>query len=122
MTIVVDENIPRRTVAALGAMGHSVIDFRGTTDEGIADDVLWRRALQERALFVTTDKGFVRHNSEAHFGLLVVCLRQPNRLKIHARVLQALDRFAESEWPGLTVVMRDTVQSARRGPSSHGAK
>ena len=70
MTIVVDENIPRRTVAALDAMGHSVIDIRGTTDEGIADHVLWRRAHQERALFVTTDKGFVRHHCEAHFGLL----------------------------------------------------
>ena len=45
---------------------------------------------------------------------LIVRLRQPNRHKIHQRVMQAMKRFAEREWPGLLVVMRDTVQSVWR--------
>ncbi len=56
-----DENIPARTVLSLRAMGHEVSDVRGTPDEAANDDDLWRLVQQERALLVTTDKGFVRH-------------------------------------------------------------
>jgi predicted nuclease of predicted toxin-antitoxin system len=114
MNILVDENIPRRTVDALRAMGHSVTDVRGTSDEGGDDELLWQRAQQEHALLVTTDKGFSQKRHEAHAGILVVRLRQPNRLKIHERVLQAMAQFTEAEWSGLVVVMRDTVQSIVR--------
>ena len=114
MNIVVDENIPRRTVDALRAMGHVVTDVRGTGAEGGDDDALWRRVMQERALLVTTDKGFTQKRNEPHHGILVIRLRQPNRLKIHDRVLQAMGRFPEAEWPGLLVVMRDRVQSTVR--------
>ena len=95
-------------------MGHSVIDIRGTSDEGADDDILWLRVQAEHALLVTTDKGFTRGHHEAHWGILVVCVRQPNRAKIHARVLQAFAQFTEPEWRGLTLTMRDTVQSVRR--------
>jgi predicted nuclease of predicted toxin-antitoxin system len=118
MNIVVDENIPRMTVEALRAMGHGVIDIRGTPEEGVHDDVLWQKAQQERALLVTTDKGFATKRNERHFGVLVVRLRQPNRMKIHTRVLQAMAQFTEPEWPGLIVVMRDTVQSVIRGEAA----
>ena len=49
MNIVVDENIPRRTVEALRAMGHQVIDIRGTSEEGSEDEDLWKKAQEERA-------------------------------------------------------------------------
>ena len=78
------------------------------------DDVLWTRMLNESRLLITTDKGFAQHRSEAHHGILIVRLRQPNEAKIHERVMRALRQFAESEWPGLLVVMRDTVQSVSR--------
>jgi predicted nuclease of predicted toxin-antitoxin system len=123
MTIVVDENIPNRTLESLRAMGHTVIDVRGTPEEGIHDDLLWRKAQQERALLITTDKGFATKRNEVHFGVLVIRLRQPNRLKIHGRILQAISQFADPEWPGLIVVMRDAVQSVIRGepPGPNGA-
>lgn len=41
-------------------------------------------------------------------------LRQPNERKIHERVMKALGQFAEQEWPGTVVVMRDTVRSVWR--------
>ncbi|HTD86465.1 MAG TPA: hypothetical protein VK850_07790 [Candidatus Binatia bacterium] len=46
--------------------------------------------------------------------ILIVRLRQPNEAKIHDRVMRAIKQFAESEWPGLLVTMRHTVQSVSR--------
>src|ERR1043165_1861928 len=107
MNIIVDENIPRSTVDALRAMGHTVIDVRGTQAEGSSDDTLWRTAQEAQAILITTDKGFVHRRDEANWGILVVRLRQPNRQKIHAKVLHALAEYAD--WRNLTIVMQDTV-------------
>jgi len=114
MKILVDENIPMMTVQALREMGHEVLDIRGTVDEGIADEALWEISQREGQLLITTDKGFTEHRDEPHHGILIVRLRQPNRYKIHQRVMQAMTRFAEKEWPGFLVVMRDMVQSVWR--------
>jgi len=46
--------------------------------------------------------------------MLIVRLRQPNEARIHERVLRAMRRFPEADWPGLLVVMRDTIQSVTR--------
>ncbi len=114
MKIFVDENIPLMTVRALRKMGHDVLDIRGTVDEGMTDDALWEMIQSERRLLITTDKGFTLHRDELHHGILIVRLRQPNRYKIHQRVMQAMTRFAAEEWPGLLVVMRDVAQSVWR--------
>ena len=114
MKLFVDENIPIRTVQELRSLGNDVADIRGTPDQGMADDQLWMRVLSEQRLLITTDKGFTQHREEPHFGILVVRLRQPNEAKIHDRVILAICQYAESEWPGLLVVMRDTVQSVSR--------
>ena len=114
MKIFVDENIPSRTVEELRGLGHDVLDIRGTSDQGIDDDKLWARMLNERRLLITTDKGFAQHKGESHPGVLIVRLRQPNEAKIHERVMRALRQFPETEWPRLLVVMRDAVQSVSR--------
>jgi hypothetical protein len=46
--------------------------------------------------------------------MVIVRLRQPNRRKIHRRVMQAIAQFRADEWPGLLVTMRDMVQSVWR--------
>jgi predicted nuclease of predicted toxin-antitoxin system len=94
------------------------LDIRQTANQGMTDELLWARAQSDQRLFVTTDKGFVSHRNEDHSGVLIVRLRQPNEQKIHARVLYGLSRFAETEWPGLLVVMRDTMQSIWRKAKS----
>ena len=109
-----DENIPNSTVQELRTMGHDVLDIRGTERQGMFDDELWPLAQAERRTLVTTDKGFSAHRDEEHSGLLVVRLRQPNEQRIHARIVAAFRQFPEREWPGLFVVMRDTVQSVHR--------
>ena len=111
MRVLVDENIPRMTVAALIALGHDVKDIRGTSIQGAADSDLWALAMAERRALVTTDKGFTEHRSKPHYGILVVRLRQPNRLKIHHSVMHVVERFAETEWPNLLVVVRDATMS-----------
>ena len=114
MSILVDENIPNITVRELRAMTHDVLDIRGTERQGMFDDELWPLAQTEQRMLVTTDKGFSEHRNEQHYGLLIVRLRQPNEQRIHARVMAAFRQFAEADWRGLPVVMRDAVQSVHR--------
>ena len=119
MKIAVDEHIPLMTVRALEAMGHEVRDIRGTPDEGIQDDELWELAQRDKRLFITTDRGFTQYRTTPHHGILIVRLRQPNRHKIHQRIMRAMRQVAETGWPGLLVIIRDRVQSIwRRGGSS----
>ena len=114
MNILVDENVPKFTVYALRAAGHVVSDLRGTPDQGSEDPIVWKKVLRQKALLITTDKGFTSRRSEAHFGILVIRLRQPNLAKIHARVMLAMQLHKPGDWPNLTLVMRDAVQSAFR--------
>src|SRR5262245_58970199 len=85
MKLFVDENIPSRTVQELRKLGHDVLDIRGTSDQGLDDEVLWTRLMKENRLLITTDKGFAQHRQEAHCGILIVRLRQPNEAKSVAR-------------------------------------
>jgi predicted nuclease of predicted toxin-antitoxin system len=114
MIILVDENIPKFTVDTLRSNGHLVSDLRGTPDQGAEDPDVWNMALREKALLITTDKGFTNHRSEPQFSILVIRLRQPNLAKIHARIMLAMSRHKTADWPNLTLVMRDTVQSEFR--------
>ena len=106
-----DENIPRITVDALLMQGHDVLDMRGTSDEGIDDNQLWLIAQQTKRLLITTDKGFTRFRNIPHFGLVIVRLRKPNRMKIHEKVMQAFNQTHEENWQGKMMVMQDAIQS-----------
>jgi hypothetical protein len=95
--------------------GDDVRDIRGTEKQGIFDDELWSLAQNEGRVFITTDKGFVRHRDDDHHGILVVRLRQPNEERIHASIMTALRDFpSNQDWRGLLVVMRDKVRSVSR--------
>lgn len=109
LTILADENIPSMTIETLRTLGHDVLDIRGTPLEGSADSKLWDLGRAQERLLITTDKGFARRRHEAHHGILIVRLRQPNRQRIHDRVLQTLARFPPGNWAGRLVVVRDTV-------------
>ncbi|HEX4603507.1 MAG TPA: DUF5615 family PIN-like protein [Candidatus Angelobacter sp.] len=118
MKILVDENIPRMTVEGLRTIGHDVKDVRGTSQQALADPALWQIAKSEARLLITTDKGFTAYRALPHHGILVVRLRQPNRHKINGAVMQALQRFRETDWPNLLVVVRDTIMSTSHGAAS----
>ncbi len=114
MRLLADEHIPLMTVRALRGMGHDILDIRGTPQQGLSDTSLWELAQREKRTLITTDKGFSQYRQSAHFGILVVRLRRPNRHNIHARILEALNQFGETDWPGLLLTMRDVAQSVTR--------
>jgi len=111
VNIIVDENIPIRTVKELRETGHDVKDIRGTKNEGITDDELWTIVQREQRLLISTDKGFAQKRHEKHGGILIIKLKKPNRLKIHHKVLQALSLFKANDWASMTVIMKDSVHS-----------
>lgn len=114
MKIFVDENIPLITARELRGLGHDVLDIRGTEHEGLSDEEIWEIAQDEERILITTDVGFINKQQEKHYGIIVVRLKKPNRLKIHKRIMRAISLFKEEEWPCLTVIMRDTLYSIRR--------
>jgi predicted nuclease of predicted toxin-antitoxin system len=114
LKILVDENIPRRTVDWLQSAGHDVRDVRQTSHQGLHDSQLWAAAMADGRLLISTDRGFTAYRKVEHHGILIVRLRQPNRERIHQAVLLALARFQEAEWPGLLVVVRDATLSVSR--------
>lgn len=118
MKIVVDENIPAISVEWLRNGGHDVIDIRGTAEQGANDQGVWQAAQRERALLITTDSGFQQNRDLPHFGIFIVCLRQPNELLIHNRITRGMKRYKPEDWPNLTVRMRDRVIRAWRNRHS----
>jgi predicted nuclease of predicted toxin-antitoxin system len=56
MKIFVDENIPLMTVRALRGMGYDVRDIRGTADEGMTDDALWKLVQREGRLLISDSR------------------------------------------------------------------
>jgi predicted nuclease of predicted toxin-antitoxin system len=114
MKVLVDENIPLMCVRELRQIGHNVLDIRGTIDEGISDELLFKKACEENRLLITTDRDFASFRHREHYGILIIALRRPNRSKINERVIEAIKRFSTGKWPGLLVVMRDEVMSTWR--------
>lgn len=55
MKVLVDENIPRRTVNWLIERGDDVKDVRRTPQQGLADVELWELAQREKRLLISTD-------------------------------------------------------------------
>lgn len=107
------------TVDRLRGCGHDGKDIRGTDDKGLADADLRDVAVRERRLLIRTDKGSTEYRAADHCGILIVRLRQPDRLKIHQSVMLGIERFSEADWPGLLVAIRDATMSTSRagGPA-----
>jgi len=99
------------TIRALREMGHDVLDVRASPDRGAPDGRVWDMACAEGRLLITTDRGFAQRRRDSHAGILIVALRQPNRNRIHDRIMQAMARFPAVQWPGLLVVCRDRTVS-----------
>jgi predicted nuclease of predicted toxin-antitoxin system len=76
MNVFVDENIPRQPVDELRAAGHDVWDLRQTPQQGSPDPVAWQMIRAQQRLLITTDTGFIEHADTAHWGILIIRLRQ----------------------------------------------
>ena len=101
MQILVDETIARRTVVRRRELGHDVLDIRGTSREGMKDELLWKLAQSEK-------RGTPPTARRAHRP------SQGQNATIHAQVMQTLGQFNPEEWRELLAAARDTFKSIRR--------
>ena len=116
MTFFLDENFPRSAAALLLRHGHEVVDSRDVCDSGTGDDVLFSKAQDLEAVFLTTDRDFfhtVPHQWKVHAGVIVIALRQPSR----SAILSRLEWFLQSTQPesicGRVYQLRDTTYVRR---------
>ena len=110
MTFFLDENFPKAAYSLLAARGHSVLDVRDTARRGSDDAKLFEWAQEEGAVFLTTDRDFfhtIPHLYDMHCGVIVVALRQPNRINILSRLEWFLDHFGADEIQNRVVQLRD---------------
>ena len=80
MKILLDENLPRKLVAALRAEGHEVESVHTLRMQGMDNGKLYRFAIQNFDVCFTRDFGFVSNvrqsKAPANFKLLRVTLTQ----------------------------------------------
>lgn len=110
MTFLLDENFPKTAQALLAARGHSVLDLRGTADEGAADADVFAMAQARQAAILSTDRDFfhtIPHMFPGHCGIVVIALRQPNRQRILDRLTWFLNRFGNQSMLAKAYLLRD---------------
>ncbi|HMO66653.1 MAG TPA: DUF5615 family PIN-like protein [Verrucomicrobiota bacterium] len=99
MNILLDENLPRRLLAALRAAGHRVESVHSLELRGVSNGQLYRLACDEFDLFFTRDAGFA-HNvrqqpAPARLRLLRVTLPQ---LRQDDFVASFMTAFRATDW------------------------
>lgn len=62
------------------------------------DEGIWELVQKENCILITTDKGFLQYRDNKHNGIIIIRLKQPNRLKIHNRIMKTITQFTETEW------------------------
>ncbi|MDA3940605.1 MAG: DUF5615 family PIN-like protein [Spirochaetia bacterium] len=85
---------PKKVTSVLEQLGHTVLDIRGTMQEGISDIEIFSLSKKEKAIFLTSDKDFyhtIHLTEKPHFGIIVVALRQPNSETIIEKISWVLD-------------------------------
>ena len=110
MNFLLDENFPKSAEKLLIDLGHHVIDTRGSHLQGIDDFQLFEIAQQNEAVLLTTDRDFyhtVPLRYEAHFGVIVIALRQPNRKAILSRLRWIIKQDLMDSVQNTVILLRD---------------
>lgn len=117
MKIKLDENLPRRLVDVLAALGHDVDTVPDEQIAGRDDDVVWHAAQSTGRFLITQDLDFSdarKYVPGTHHGLLLVRLAQPGREALFERV-SALFAFENVEsWKGALVSATERKVRVRR--------
>lgn len=110
MKIKLDENLPSRLVAALGALGHDVDTVPAEGLTGQEDARVWSAAQADHRFVISQDLDFadVRHFVPgSHHGVLILRLRMPGSAALAERVTHLFATEATEGWAGKTVVATD---------------
>lgn len=117
MNFLLDENFPKAAVAFLQDLGHNVFDVRGTSDAGSDDARVFDSAQRREAVLLTTDRDFyhtIPLHHPAHFGVVVVALRQPHREAILTKLGWLLKQDHLFPLRNKVVQLRDRTCRVRR--------
>lgn len=112
MNFLLDENFPKAEHDVLQGLGHASFDLRGTAEEGMSDEGIFRRAQDLGAVFLTTDRDFfhtIPHLHPAHHGVVVIALRQPNRLRIIEKMNWIIGHLKPEDFRDRVFQLRDTT-------------
>ena len=116
MKFLLDENFPKAAVELLAHHGHECYDLSATDLEGADDVAIVQEAQQLRAIILSTDRDFyhtLRHQLSEHCGVVVVALKQPNRVAILARLEWLLENVPEEALAGRAFQLRDKTWVAQ---------
>jgi predicted nuclease of predicted toxin-antitoxin system len=117
VNIKLDENLPDSLVPKLEALGH---DLDTVPDEGLTgrdDDDVWEASQAAGRFLITQDLDFSdvrRFTPGTHAGLLLVCLAQPSRNALAARVAPLFATEQVDQWRGCLVVATEHKVRVRR--------
>ena len=107
MKLKLDENLPFRLATRLKEFGHDVHTVHEERLIGHPDSEIWAAAQKESRFLITQDMDFSdarKFAPGAHFGLLLVRLRSPDRGSLLARVVELFQSESVGGWAGCFVV------------------
>ena len=110
MKIKLDENLPARLVAALGALGHDVDTVPAEGLAGKDDARVWAAAQADGRFVITQDLDFAdvrRFVPGSHQGVLILRLRTPGAAALFERITNLFTTEVTEGWAGKTVVATD---------------
>lgn len=110
MIFFIDENFPRKVMLHLNSLGHTTIDGHSNEYKGVDDYILFTKAQQNSAIFLTTDRDFfhtIPFQFENHFGVIVITLSQPNRKAILEKLDWALNNMDIHNFKNTILLLRD---------------
>jgi predicted nuclease of predicted toxin-antitoxin system len=110
MNIKLDENLPVSLAAILTTLQHELYTVSEEGLSGHHDREVWAAAQREARFLITQDLDFSdvrRFAPGTHHGILLVRLRDPDRLSLIFRVREIFQHENVSDWPGCFVVASD---------------
>ena len=110
MKLKLDENMPASLAEHLRRLGHDVHTVPEEFLTGQSDPQIWRVTQNEQRFLITQDLDFSdtrQFSPGTHAGILLVRLRNPNRLALIQAVLRVFLSEDLSTWPGCTIVLTE---------------
>jgi len=111
MRLKLDENMPVRLAASLGAMGNDVETVYSEKLSGAKEEALWSVAQDEQRLLITQDLDFSdirRFQPGLHHGIILVRPRRPGREALFRKVIELFKIEHVENLAGCFVVVTDS--------------
>jgi len=119
MIVKLDEALSDLLAAPLAEHGYDAKTVRGQQWGGLKDPALWPRVQEERAFFVTADRGFAdlrAYPPGTHAGILLLRPEHESLVAYLGLLRSVLDRHDLASLRGCTVVATDHRIRIRRQP------